>query len=1462
MSSNTTAPSHPAESSTQPAVSNSSLHPSFGVSNIKNYVNEALNFTNYLLWRSLIIPVLQGYDVYDHVDGSVPAPPCVLTNSAGESKPNPDFLLWKQIDRLVLSWIQATLSPDILRSLIKPNVVLTAQQAWEAIETLFHDQAHAKLLQLKADFYSTVKDNSTIDEYLQKLKTVYDSLCSIGHAITEDDLVMQILDGLPVEYENVVINLTGKKPLPSFAETRTSLYLQELRLQSRAKKQSQPVPNPANSQTALVSTERNSSSNQRGRGGRGRGGRNSGYYHNTGGDSYGRGGRGGRSGRGGRGYYYNQSSSMYHPGSNFSGSYNGVLGPRPTGFSSPYAGFPPQSAGFSQPTQCQICLEYTHIARDCPHFTRSGQFSGDRSFAAVQFPEPVHSAWLPDTGATSHMTPNPGILSSCLPTPVSNTVVFGNGHSLPVTHIGSNSFPLPSRDLLLKDVLVVPSLTHNLISVKKFARDNSCSVEFDPYGFCVKDLKTRTPLLSCSSPGDLYEFSPSSFSSSLSGGSTSLIASANSFELWHRRLGHPNSSILSKLFRTSSFNKVSCTACRLGKHTKLSFSHSHVRASAPFALIHSDVWSSPVSSFSGYRYYVVFMDDYSRYVWLYPLKRKSEVYNYFVSFVAFVKTQFGVLIKCLQCDGGGEYISNHFQQFASNNGIRLQFSCPYTPQQNGAAERLHRTLINMVRTLLTQSNLSLQFWVEAVHMAVHLHNILPSETLQFKSPYEQLLGKPPSYTHLRVFGCSCFPNITATVSHKLENRSIHCIFLGYPDTYKGFRCYNPKTGKVIISRHVLFDEHQFPFLQFQQHVSAQPAASVQRGFHLPSFPRQVPLLQSCSSNNRAQNQQAVTVQDCRSPVHSEPTDSGNQSPADHFDTTSPAVADSTPIVPNETNNALTLFPADLAITGPSTQTLHPMQTRLKDGIRKPKKIFSLTAHGDQNQILPEPKTYTEAQRHHEWRKAMSTEYDALLRNQTWKLVPKPSNVNIIGSKWVYKVKLRSDGTLERYKARLVAQGYAQKPGLDYDETYSPVVKPTTIRTVLSLAVSRQWPVHQLDVKNAFLHGVLKENVYMKQPRGFIHPAFPEYVCQLQKALYGLKQAPRAWFERFTNFLKMIGFKGSRADSSMFVLREGQHMAVLLLYVDDIVLTASSQTLMSRLLQVLKSEFAMSDLGSLHYFLGISVKQNLDGLFLHQYKYATDLLKRAGMEMAKPVSTPTLNESLSLSSDSALLSDPQLYRSLVGALQYLTFTRPDIAFAVNQVCQFMHNPREKHMLAVKRILRYVKGTVHYGLQFYKGGSQTLTAYSDADWAGCHDTRRSTTGFCLYFGNNLISWSAKKQPTVSRSSAEAEYRAVASTVAELTWITSLLRELGIQLEEPPVVFCDNISTTYMSANPIQHARTKHIELDIHFVREKVISGHLQVHHIASTDQTADVFTKGLSGTRFRLLRDNLCVMPHID
>jgi hypothetical protein len=505
-------------------------------------------------------------------------------------------------------------------------------------------------------------------------------------------------------------------------------------------------------------------------------------------------------------------------------------------------------------------------------------------------------------------------------------------------------------------------------------------------------------------------------------------------------------------------------------------------------------------------------------------------------------------------------------------------------------------------------------------------------------------------------------------------------------------------------------------------------------------------------------------------------------------------------------------------------------------------------------IVSIPKCWQVAKEDPKWKAAMLEELEALKKNKTWELVPLPPGKKAVGCKWVFTVKQSPEGRVERYKARLVAKGYSQTYGIDYDETFAPVAKMSTVRTLVSLAANGGWKLHQLDVKNAFLHGELLEEVYMEVPQGFGTKQTEGKVCRLKKSLYGLKQSPRAWFDRFRRAMVGMGYRQTNADHTVFFRRHGVHITMLAVYVDDMIITGDDEGEIASLKKRLSKEFEVKDLGQLRYFLGIEIARGAEGIVLSQRKYVLDLLTETGMLGCKPAVAP-IDQKSKLSAEAGEPVDKERYQRLVGRLIYLSHTRPDISFAVSVVSRYMHDPREGHMDAVYQILRYLKSAPGKGLIFRKNGHLSIEGYCDSDWASCADDRKSTSGYCMFVGGNLVSWKSKKQSVVARSTAEAEYRAMALGVAEMMWLRALLVELKMDQGAQMKLWCDNKSAISIANNPVQHDRTKHVEIDRFFIKEKLNSGLLELGHVATREQVADCLTKGLSSLDLSRLCDKM-------
>ena len=1048
-----------------------------------------------------------------------------------------------------------------------------------------------------------------------------------------------------------------------------------------------------------------------------------------------------------------------------------------------------------------------------------------------------HSVWVLDSGASHHMSPDSSSFASVSPSS-SIPVMTADGTPMPLAGVGSVVTP----HLSLSNVYHIPKLTLNLASVGQLC-DSGNLVTFSSSSCYVQHLQSQKLIgigrrkaglyildklkvsIAAATSADAASTSVDAAATSVDLSSFRLSPSSSSFYLWHSRLGHVSSSRLRFLASTGALGNLQtcdisdCSGCKLAKFSALPFNRSISVSSSPFDLIHSDVWGpSPVATKGGSRYYVSFIDDHTRYCWVYLMKHRSEFFEIYTAFRALVKTQHSAIIKCFRCDLGGEYTSNKFCELLALDGTVHQTSCTDTPEQNGVAERKHRHIVETARSLLLSSSVPSVFWGEAVLTAVGLINTIPSSHISGFSPFEKLYGYAPDYSSFKVFGCTCFVLRPHVERSKLSSRSVICVFLGYGEGKKGYRCFDPITQKLYVSRHVVFLEH-IPF------------------FSIPSTTH------------------TLTRSDLiRIDPFSEDSDSlSSQVPSTDHSAGTDTLLSSTPEAPSSP-----------MVTQASSEIVDPplrQSIRIRKSTKLPDFAYSCYSSSFASFLasihcLSEPSSYKEAILDPLWQQAMDEELSALHKTGTWDLVPLPPGKTVVGCRWVYKIKTNSDGSIERYKARLVAKGYSQQYGMDYEETFAPVAKMTTIRTLIAVASVRQWHISQLDVKNAFLNGDLQEEVYMAPPPGVSHDS--GYVCKLKKALYGLKQAPRAWFEKFSIVISSLGFASSSHDSALFVKCTDAGRIILSLYVDDMIITGDDIDGISVLKTELAQQFEMKDLGSLRYFLGIEVAYSPRGYLLSQSKYVADILERARLTDNKTVDTPIEVNAKYSSSDGLPLSDPTLYRTVVGSLVYLTITRPDIAYAVHVVSQFVASPTTVHWAAVLRILRYLRGTVFQSLLLPSTSSLELRAYSDADHGSDPTDRKSVTGFCIFLGDSLISWKSKKQSIVSQSSTEAEYRAMASTTKEIVWLRWLLTDMGVSFSHPTPMYCDNQSSIQIAHNSVFHERTKHIEIDCHLTRHHLKHGTITLPFVFSSLQIADFFTKSHSISRFRFLVGKLSML----
>ncbi|KAG7536926.1 Ribonuclease H-like superfamily [Arabidopsis suecica] len=792
--------------------------------------------------------------------------------------------------------------------------------------------------------------------------------------------------------------------------------------------------------------------------------------------------------------------------------------------------------------------------------------------------------------------------------------------------------------------------------------------------------------------------------------------------------------------------------------------------------------------------------------------------------------------------------------------------------------------MEVARSMMFHTSVPRRYWGDAVMTACYLINRTPTKVLGDLSPFEVLNNTRPSIDHLRVFGCVCFVLVPGEQRNKLDAKSTRCMFLGYSTTQKGYKCYDPVNNRTYVSRDVKFledqgyhDKKDWESLKDLAHSPSDRATSLRFLFDHLGNKAPTPTASTQPGQNSTQpshDPPQLSHDSNQAPTPSTESNEEEDGERAHIDHNSPSQDREATCQDQETQSLDDSSDSSedeeaTQIEQRSTQPLRRSE-RLKfppSNWKNTRVYFNQQAVAHPIQatcslaLVPQdhqaflskissikiPQTYEEAMQVKEWRDAIQEEIGAMTRNHTWDEEELPSGKKTVSSRWIFTIKYKSNGDIERYKARLVARGFSQTYGADYKETFAPVAKLHTVRVVLSLATNLSWELWQMDVKNAFLQGELEDDVYMTPPPGLEDTIDPGKVWRLRKAIYGLKQSPRAWYHKLSRTLKDHGFKKSESDHTLFTLQSPQGIVVVLIYVDDLIISGDNKEGINNTKTFLKSTFDIKDLGELKYFLGIEVCRSPEGLFLSQRKYTLDLLNETGYKDAKPAKTP-LEEGYKVDrkgeKEDEKFNDTPLYRKLVGKLIYLTNTRPDICFAVNQVSQHMQAPTVYHRSMVERILRYLKGSSGQGIWMGKNSNTELVGYCDADYAGDRMDRRSTTGYCTFLGGNLVTWKTKKQKVVSCSSAESEYRAMKQLTNELTWLKALLKDLRVEQDTPITMHCDNKAAIHIASNSVFHERTKHIEVDCHKVREKIVQGVTLPCYTRSEDQLADIFTKAAS------------------
>lgn len=1006
-------------------------------------------------------------------------------------------------------------------------------------------------------------------------------------------------------------------------------------------------------------------------------------------------------------------------------------------------------------------------------------------------------SWILDTGATRHMTGNREYLSTLQDTGKKISVLLGNDNQLEAEGEGPVEIKTVDGILCLEQVLYVPGLNRNLISYGQAEQDgflftnskNGITLEHPSQMKKIHARRQKNLYIIASLQDDQEE-------------QVNAIKMIKGSSLqWHYRLGHIGASTLEGMQRTgavlgmnkmpSSTGEDRCEWCQKAKQTRQPFSKDRRNRETlkVMTIVSSDLCGPLTTARDGSKYFITFTDESSNYTVVINIRSKSDTFQAFKKVLAWMERASERKLKTLRTDGGGEYTSTVFKNFLMEQGIDHIMTAPGTPQDNGGAERKNRTLLETMRSIMMQAGMQDNLWTFALKGAVYIRN----RTGYPKTPYEHFIGTKPNISNLRPIGCKAWVHVPKNHRSKLDSQSEEAVLVGYEVGSRNYLLMR-KDFSVFTSRDVEFDEHIFPMrLKNQQEKSHQAR----------------PFLLSDDSDLESDTSEEQEAHERIGLPHPELQDE-------------PPQEQEVPVQPQVRPARARRPPGEWWRVQANNSDTHHFQE------------YALSV----DSLPSEPRSYQEAISGKDsirWKNAMQEEMDSLLKNEVWELVPLPKDRKPISCKWIYKIKMNPDQSIERYKARLVVRGFSQRHGIDFAETFAPVAKYTSLRLLFGMAVQFDLHILQLDIKTAFLYGDLQEETFMDQPEGF--SVGKNLVCKLKKTLYGLKQAPRGWNSKIHSYLMSIGFERTVSDHCVYF----QQGTILLLWVDDILLFGSKDK-NHQIHDKIASTFDVSLIGDPKRVVGLHVNRRDGQLHLHQSVYTSDVLKRFGMEESKPVSTPFTK--VDLSEQASEEADKELFMQFLGSVMFLAVgTRPDLSFAISTLSRAMQQPTVGHWIAAKHLLRYLSGTRDLGLTYTRSHKfPDIQIYADADWANNQD-RKSISGIVCTLGGTAISWISKKQSTVALSTTEAEYQALAEAAKEALWIRSFLQELQHPVDQATIIWNDNTGAIALSQDPVHHGRTKHIEIKQHFIRNLIQDRVISVQYKPTHLLPADLLTKVL-------------------
>lgn len=1131
------------------------------------------------------------------------------------------------------------------------------------------------------------------------------------------------------------------------------------------------------------------------------------------------------------------------------------------------------------------------------------------------------SDWLLDTGASHHICNNRRLFVTYEENASEEETIMTVGSKTRFTGQGTVHISVIKSDhqeivVELKDVLYIPEIKINLLSGPKIyshgiiidgstntLRRKSDKSEVCTYKVFEGHMRIDTLPTPHSKNTESDDFNPSK----------SNVLLADSIDTWHRRLGHLSvdnikktaqitagveiSSTLPMALPRKETAKAICEPCVLGKSLRTQSRAAQKQCLHGFDKVHIDV-VGPIdpTGFNGHQWAIMFTDDCHRARWLFTMKNKGDAFTKIIHFVKAVQTQYSRIPKIFRLDNGTEYGGNNFSQFCASNGITIEWTVPYTPEQNAVSERTNRTILERARTMIiAMGNPDLKpLWPEVMRTAIYLTNRVATRTLQDITPLESLtaeFGMPerPDLSNVRTIGCTVYYHLQKEKRRrgsKFDGRAKKGILVGFEGS-SIYRIYDPTVrGNIVRASAVTFDESTVPcinledfaddvIIQFNNPTSIQPPFEDQNGTPLPDpgqdlsdefqsvigdqgndndsdfeqdpyMPEQV-IAPRPRYEHWRNSQSHSPIAEGSNNENFEASNATSKSPLKHSSKTAvvPTAASSRPSRTAEAK-AKKLQAKDSLERNYLAQV--PFKESTQAFITQNVRTFAAAVSRD----VTEPLTYQAAitgPDHEKWIRAMQEEYENLTSKNTWQELEPPKNTHILNGKWVYKIKRNKDNQIIRYKARWVVKGYEQQYGVDYEATYAAVAKSMSFKTILAIAAAEDYEIEQMDAVAAFLNGDMTEHLWVELPHGFQKPLL---ACLLNKGLYGLKQSSRLWSHKLRNTLKKLGYDYIEADECIYfnaILK-----IYVVTYVDDFLLIGATSQGLKELKLQLCHEFEMTDLGPCLFYLGIEISRDRPSHRIHlaQTAYIDKVLKTFNMADTQRKETPmeasALN-SLDSNPDQATKDQIQLYQSIVGSLMYLmTQTRPDLAFCVSFLSRFAANPSTAHMKAAKRTLQYLKATRTLGIT-YNGKKPGFYGYSDSDWAGDRATRRSTSGYLFYLYGGVITWRSTRQKAVTVSSTEAEYYGLTNAAKEAAWLRKLLTQLQYSGQdiEPTLIYGDNQSSLALAEDAKAHQRSKHVDIQYHYIRQQVQDKRVFLSYVETQQMVADGLTKPLTAAK---------------